>query len=307
MDGFLLFLIIIIIIGVIVFLYIKYRKPKQNTLLCYSGTNGGGKTFNATHDIRKFYRKATRKWRSVNYPIFYVLIDWIPYFHRKRICNEFYGLDKPKIYSNYPIIIKKTRKHLELSEPITNEIMFLEKSIPFGSQVIIDEFSSWIDQFNYNNRYSATLNDHIQKWRHYHGDLSHFICIDQCTNNIPLQVRYRLNQAILCKRTQHYFGFIHITSYKCIELADDIKSVELLDNDKADTEDKTLKLIRFGFKRYYDSRAWSNRYWYVDFNDINTKYSCSPLKVDLPLPSPDKRKDYVSLDVSIKEYKNKKS
>ena len=100
--------------------------------------------------------------------------------------------------------------------------MMLEKSIPLNSIVVIDEFSAWINQFEFKENFSENLNDHIQKWRHYHGNYSRFYCADQCTNNIPIQVRYRCNSSICCLETKHYFKFIHITSYKNIDLTDNI-------------------------------------------------------------------------------------
>lgn len=288
-----LFIIAIVIILVICF---KFRKPKKTTLLCYAGGNGTGKTFNGTHDALKFYKSSLRAWKRVNKPFFLRPLYLIPYFNKKRLNEEFYGLEKPCLYSSYPIRISRNK----FSLPLTNDIMFLRKSIPLGSQVVIDEFSSWISQFEYNDVFSSTLNDHIQKWRHYHGNLSHLIVMDQCTNNIPIQVRYRLNEAVICNSTKHYFKFIHITSYKCIQLTDDIKSIEVLDKDDSDTDDKTLRIVRFSLSRKYDERAYSNRYWYVDFNPLCSKLIDSPLKSTLCLPKPMPKEKYPNLDINIK-------
>lgn len=293
----LVFIIIMVLLVVLIWLYIKFRKPKKATLLCYGGTLGGGKTFNGTADILKFYRKSVRKWKRINKP--FSLLDVIPYFKKKRLHSEYYGLDKPLLYSNYPILIGYKKGKPILSETIDNDIMFLRKSIPLGSQVIIDEFSSWIDQFEYNEVFSETLNDHIQKWRHYHGNGSHLIVIDQATNNIPLQVRRRLNEAIICNQTKHYLKFIHITEYKCIQLCDDIKSVEVIDNDESDTDDKILRIIRFSLTRRYDDRAYSNRYWYVDNNESNCKIMPSFLKCLFSIKKPMPKEKYPILDIEI--------
>lgn len=295
-------LLIIIIIVTIVIIYIKFRKPKKSVIQLYSGANGTGKSFNMTEDSRNAYKRNLRKWKSVNKPnithiSFY--LDIIPYFKKKRLKKEIYGLKRPMLLSTYPIIIKKG----VYSTSLTNEYMFEEKSAPLNSVFVIDEFSSWISQFEYNEKYSPTLNDFLQKYRHYLGNDSRLYIADQCTNNIPIQVRYRANQAIVCKKTTHYLWLFHFTHYKCIDLTDDIKSVEIVDNDNADTEDKVLKIFRFGRCRHYDDRAYSNRYFYVDGNTEHSKKIDSPLKVDITLKKPSKSKDkeYVNLDNNIEK------
>lgn len=293
------FIIILLILFVILFLYIKLRKPKKNCLLLYSGSNGSGKSFNMTNDSIRFLKKARNHWKHINKPFWSYIYLWIPYFNNKRKNNESYGLNEPMLYSSYPIRISKK----ELSIKLTNDIMFLEKTIPLNSIVVIDEFSGWISQFEYNEKFSNTLNEHMQKFRHYHGNLSHLLIADQCTNNIPIQVRYRCNTAIVFRETKHYW-FIHISKYKNIELTDDIKSVEIIDNDNSDTDDKILRMISFSLKRKYDDRAYSNRYTYVDDSIKNYKYIDSPLKVDETLKKPNKKHDYVDMDKLIEEKKN---
>lgn len=292
-SQYILFIIIVVIICIIAcIIYFKFRRHKKNCIQLFGGANGTGKSYNMTEEARKGLRIARSHWKRINKPFFSWIYLWIPYFNKKRKNNESYGLIKPELYSSYPIIINKK----EISKSLTNKIMFLEESIPLNSQVVVDEFSGWISQFEYNEKYSKTLNDHLQKFRHYHGNLSHFYCADQCSNNIPIQVRYRCNNAIIYQYTRHYFKFIHISAYKYIDLTDDIKNVEILDKDNSDSDDKVCLTIRFGFKRHYDDRAYSNRYYFVDKNKKNCKYINSKLKVELGLLKPDKKKDYIDLD-----------
>lgn len=299
------YFILLILLIIIVLIFIKFRKPKKSVIQLYSGANGTGKSFNMTEDARKQFKKNLRFWKSINCPNFTHLtfyLSIIPYFRKKRHRSEIYGLDAPKLFSTYPIRICKG----VYSESLINEYMFEEKSVPLNSVFVIDEFSSWISQFEYNEKFSPTLNDFLQKFRHYLGNNSRLFIADQCTNNIPIQVRYRANQAIVCKKTKHYFKLFHFTYYKCIDLTDDIKSVEIIDNDDSDTEDKVLKIFRFGFCRNYDDRAYSNRYYYVDKNIKHSKLIDSPLKVDITLKKPSRSKDkvYVNLDDNIDKAKN---
>jgi len=297
-------LLLIIAVIVVVIIYIKFRKPKKDVLNLYAGANGSGKTFSMTEDAVKAYYKSVSYWKRYNEPFLTKPLDLIPYFKNKRLNAEIYGLDKPVLYSTYPI---KVHGKI-ISQNLTNDIMLLEKSIPLNSIVVIDECSGWIDQFEYKENFSIVLNDHLQKWRHYHGNKSRCFIADQCTNNIPIQIRYRCNKAVICQETKHYLHFLHITKYKCIELTDDIKTVEIVDKDASDTDDKVLRMVRFSIFRKYDDRAYSNRYFYVDGDVKHSKYINSPLKVDQTLLKPDKKKKYVSIDdylLKQKELKQK--
>lgn len=305
-----MWIIFIILFIIIIIILIKFRTRKKTPIILYSGRVGGGKSFSMTNDVGYDIVKSYKAWKHINKPFFTKPLDLIPYFKKKRLNNELYGLNEPDVYSNYPILFR--RKHLfwgkwELSKPITLDIMLLQNgaTIPLNSIVVIDEFSSWINQFEFKESFSDALNDHIQKWRHYHGNKSHLYIADQCTNNIPIQVRYRCNSAICCLETKHYFKFIHITHYKNIDLTDSIKSVEVIDNDASDTDDKTLSMIRFQLKKKYDDRAYSNRYWFVDKTSDNAKYIESPLKVINPMEKPNKDIKYPTIDDILQQEKER--
>ena len=112
---FITIVIILVVILIIAFLiYRKFRKPKRNTLLGYSGTNGGGKTFNMTEDTTSLYKISLNHWKKANRKI-------LP----SKKYKEYQGLNKPQIYANYPIEYKKGMYSL----PITKRsiIVFLSK------------------------------------------------------------------------------------------------------------------------------------------------------------------------------------
>ena len=310
--------ILIIIICIIAFFVIKwlisFRKKKSDIIVLTSGKLGGGKSFITTCDCLDSYKLSLKEWKKVNKPdIIIKLIRKIPYFDKKNKEKELYGLAKPCLYSNYPIRINK----YEYSKPISNDIMLLKEAIPLNSIVVIDEFSSWINQFQFNEKFSRSLNDHIQKWRHYHGNFSKLYVIDQSSDNIPLQVKRRCNKVLYCEKVKHYLGFIHILYYKYIELTENIKTIEInnersIDNsNKADTDDKVSKRIVFSIRKKYDSRAYSNRYTYVN-NSINNKcckFTNSKLKVNVCMSTPKESGfiiDNVINEEGRKENENKK-
>lgn len=286
-----LIIALIIITIIVIIVYIRSHKNVEHTLKCYSGTNGSGKTFNGTEDIIKYYNKACLKWYIVNKSFLRKIF--------KNKCNksELYNQPKPRAYTNYPVILRsiKWRKKYE-KKPISNyvkiknrycllsDIAKVEQIIglkPYEGcpQVYIDEIASWISQFinEKDTEYNAFLNnlkDQMTFFRHYHGNDAHFICSSQCTNEIPYTIRYKLNQSISFIESKHYLKFIHIFKYKVIDMTDNIKSVEINENDNKDTTDKYCYIVRFGFRKKYDNRAFSERYREVD----GKPYNMTPLK-----------------------------
>ena len=310
MNKVLLYIVLVIVIILFIRWFIAFRKRKNNVINLVSGANGSGKTFTATNDIINDYFKALKHWKKINQPgIIRKLFRLIPYFKKKNESKEDYGLSKPLLYSNYPILIDK-KKHI-YSVNLDNDIMLLKVSIPLNSIVVIDEFSSWVNQFEYNEKFSKCLNDHFQKWRHYHGDYSKMYCIDQSSSNFPLQVKRRSNRILCCDSIRHYLGFIHILRYKYIECTEDIKTIEIngskdIKEIQEDTDDKTSKRVMFSILKRYDSRAYSNRYTYVDnaISDLNAKYIDSPLKVNFVIETPKERG--VILNERIREIEENK-
>lgn len=299
--------IIIIVLIVLIVLYVKFRPLKDATILCFSGQLGGGKTFNLTQKGLKLWNKSKWCWRKGNWKICKLPILHKLFFKKYDIYE---GLDKPCLYSNYPMVnpFFGIGKNKVVTKPLTNDIMFMRKTIPYGSIVVLDEFSSWINQFEFNKSYSACLNDHIQKFRHYHGNHSHLLVADQCTNNIPIQVRYRLNSSVCCLSTRHYFKFIHVTKYRTIDLTDDVKSVNITsEQPNVDDNDNigVKRAISFGFSRCYDDTTYSNRYAILD-GGSNCKFIDSPLKTLGTLPHPDVKEQYLDLDEFVKEFEEKK-
>ena len=59
-------------------------------------------------------------------------------------------------------------------------------------------------------------------------------------------------------------------------------------------------MISFCIKKRYDDRAYSNRYFYVDGNPLNSKIIDSPYKVNKGIEKPNKKENYISLDDKIK-------
>jgi hypothetical protein len=294
-------LIIIFVIGFIWFIT-RYKKHNEYVVNLCSGVNGGGKTFNNTYSALNAYKRSVKKWALINSPTLFQKIlhlYFIPYFNNKRKRNYFYKSKKPLLYSNYPILISNG----VYSEPLTCDIMLMEKCIPWGSVVVLDEVSKWVNQFEFKESFSKALDEHISYFRHYHGNDSRIFMSDQCSNLVPCQLRYRVNQSVYYVKTKHYLKFIHISYFRVISLDDNIKSVQNIDN-VSNLDDIYDKKITFGFKRRYDDLALSNLYYYYDSNNI-VIYHESPLKVKNMLRKPIKNYKYKCIDdvIDLKDIK----
>lgn len=263
--------IIIFIVGFLAFIWLIkkiFGKEKEDVAIMFSGSMGTGKTYNIVRRQKKLRYKCIKAIKKINKNL------------KKNNVDNSYEFN---LYSNFPIQFKYKGK-LVLSKKITFEQMILQEALTPECIVVIDEFGSWIDQFSYKVKNIEKLDEHIRYWRHYHGNSSHLIVADQCSNNVVLQLRRRFNKVINCIETKFYlFGLFHITKYRVINISDEIKTIEEL---KADVKNKDENETDLKFKRYigfhipkpfrklfkcykeYDDRAYSNRYNKTFLNDL---------------------------------------
>lgn len=267
--------LLIFVVGIIaIYILIKkiFGKEKEDIAIMFSGSMGTGKTFNAVRRQKKLRNQAYRAIKKMN----------------KKFGSDY----EFTLYTNFPVQFRYKGK-LILSTPITFEQMILQEPMAPENITIIDEFGSWISQFDYKVKNIEKLDEHIRFWRQYHGNSSHLIVADQCSNNVVLQLRRRFNKVINCIETKFYlFGLFHITKYRVISISDEIKTIEELksnisDKNENETDLKYKRYIGFHipkplrklFKCYqeYDDRAYSNRYNKTFFRDLVVN---SPLKTD---------------------------
>lgn len=268
-----LIILFVVILIIALILFFRAHRLTDSPILCYSGRCGSGKTFNMTIQALKYYRKSVFQWWLCNKSILR--------FTKKSKRHELYNKPKPKLYSNYPIIIKKTKKGYKVSEPLN--IGYLDNTKPFedGSILVLDEFSQFLSQFITikDKDYANTLNnisDNLTMFRHYHSNYSHLLVSSQCTNEINYVVRYKLNQSICFDSTKHYFKLFHISKYRIVDLTDNIKQIDETNVDNKDLNDKYCTIFNFGKCKNYDNRCFSNRYCVVS----NEKPIDSPLKIE---------------------------
>lgn len=246
-----LILIIAVIIAVLtLLLFVKQEKITNNTVLCFTGGLGSGKTYMAVKMALKFYRKQKSK-----------------YFFGKLLGIKKWQ-DKPYLISNIPIKIKGK----QMSNVLSKEHLLLQKDIPEKAIVLIDEVGQVASQYDYDNpNVMCEVQELIRFYRHYtDGKL---ILTDQSSSNIVVPIRRRINYIYSLNNFRRYFKIMPFfkVDVSCLEVTEE----QLSNVNQVQTGEQGLILKKeltkpyfCGFLPYkwqkglmhYDSRCFSIRY-----------------------------------------------
>ena len=165
------YIILFVVVGVIAWkVFHSYRLNTYDTVIAFTGGLGSGKSFMS---VQMAVRLLKRKRREV---FFHNL------FHGKKDRRE-----KPLLYSSIPV--KVSRK--EMAVQLTDKHLLLQRHIVRGSVVFLDEIGGYCSQFDYRAVNADVFDEFVRFFRHYVQ--GYLICNDQCSENIVLQVRRRLN------------------------------------------------------------------------------------------------------------------
>ena len=228
-------MVIVIVIAVIVFLvWLRLYRLRFDTVIAFTGGLGSGKTFLSVKYAVKLLRKQRFRVKVHNF------------FHRKDKREE------PMLYSNIPIRISGKENAVKL-EP---EHLLLTRKIVPRSVVLIDEVGSFASQFDFNlPNVLDNFNEFVRLFRHY--TLGGYLIVnDQCSENIVLQIRRRINTVFNLMNFRKHFGLVHSVRVRNISVSEEIKTIE-----EEDTEDNTTLLLGFMplFKRY-DTYCYIEKY-----------------------------------------------
>lgn len=231
-------IILIIITIVIIWKVLKsYRLNTFDTVVAFTGGLGAGKSFMSTEIAVKLLRRKRRE------------VKWKNAFRKKGS-----KLPTPLLYSSIPVRVSKKEDAVILNE---NHLTLQEKLVQ-GSVIIVDEIGSFCSQFDYKAKNTDIFDEFVRFYRHYTKG-GYFVCNDQCSENIVLQVRRRINTVYNLMGFRKWFGLFYTVKVRNISVSEEIKTIE-----EQDTEDNMTTL--FGlmpwFKRY-DTYCYSNRYNYV--------------------------------------------
>ena len=305
--------VVIIIFGLIglIWLY-KVLKPyflKYDTTLCITGGLGSGKTLTAVKTSIVLIRRQ-RLVKYYIYNLFWKCFNWFRHQNNNRKYK--YNLrnlkaiqegrkkakirkvlhpyrPKPMLYTNMPVHFKT---HLfgrkkEWSIVLEAEQLVLLKNITEYSVVLIDELPQFVNQFNWNEEIiQKNVNEWITYFRHYIG--GYFITTAQSVDDVVVQIRRKLNQAVWCYDfKKHLFGLFYTIRMCDIMLSDQVgtMSTTMLE------ENTKLHFGLFPPKNTYATRCYKHRMDNVyikkeeqkEFEDIYTNKVLRLMKYKSPL------------------------
>lgn len=225
------------VIVALVALFIWIVKPyfiHYDTIQCYTGGLGSGKSLKSVSQAKKLLAKNRRKvkWHNIRHP----RDKW----------------EKPLLYSSIPLRISKH----EYAEVLTADHCLLLSRIVPRSVVFIDEIGAFANQFDFKHPLVLkNFNEFIRLFRHYTKG-GYIVCNDQCSENIVLEIRRRIN---VVYNLMHFKKFLCFYWVKCrnISISEEIKTIE-----EGNTEDNMRTLVGFinPFFRSYDTHCYAGRY-----------------------------------------------
>ena len=228
------YIVLAIFIGVVLWkIWHAYRMNTFDTVVAFTGGLGSGKSFLSVQMAIKLLK---RKRREV---FFYNL------FHPKKKKKE-----RPLLYSSIPV--KVSRK--EMATVLTDEHLLLQKHIVKNSVLLLDEIGGYCSQFDFRAPNADVFDEFVRFFRHYVQ--GYLVCNDQCSENIVLQVRRRLNTVYNLMGFRKWFFIVYTVKVRNISVSEEIKTIE-----EQDTEDNMTTL--FGFMplfRRYDTHCYAHRY-----------------------------------------------
>ena len=265
-------IIVLVIIGFILYKFFKKKynavRIHGNSVLCFTGGLGSGKTFSAVTYAVKNYK-----------------ID--RFLYKIKLLKH-----KPYIISNIPVRVSKK----EWANVLTREMLLLEERIPERAYIIIDEIGSFADQYSFDNpNVMGTFTELVRFYRHYVN--GKFIFTDQSLSNVIFSVKRR-TVVNYCLEDFRKGTFIPTYTIKCtVQKVCDGEVVNvnnLINNQKTDY---LYGLIPF-WRRWkaYDTRCYSDNY--KPAKDFNPDLKWKTYKTDYVI-------DLSATDIEKKAFKNK--
>jgi len=278
MKAFVILMLIIIAIFVAIFIIKRTLKDKQETITAFTGGLGSGKTFltvlKATarylRNLGKYYRK--KVWHCFKN------------LFRKKENKKPWTHDKPILLSNIPVGIKKVRdkethkKKWLYCQELKVEHLLLQEAIPLGSVVILDEVSAVASQYDFSkHNVKDVMDEFFRLFRHYVSNpqlkiQSYLFVNDQCSENINLVIRRRLNTVHNLSNFKVFLGHFIIYFERQINISEEIKTVDIKQGaGEADTQDNAGLTFKFVWRKpKYDTYCYHNRYKRVPKRKIRT-------------------------------------
>ena len=258
----------LIIAAVVLFLlYMIFRwKIHEDTIVCYTGGVGAGKSYMSATNVRRAYKQQLRIWKKMKH---------LPGFEKE-----------PLIYSSIPYQYAPGKWAIRLTE----EHLLLQRRIRPLSVVFIDEIDVFANQFQYNNmcivntrggKADGNFDEFCRLFRHYTLG-GRMICNAQALDNLNLTIRRRLNVEVNLSGIRHVtlLGFVY---YK-VKFRHRTGNIEVTTDKKDIISDYTSQRgLIFPAFQMYDTYCYSRRYERVPYK---SEEQFSEWKLDDPITAP---------------------
>lgn len=236
MGDYSIMIIWLIIIILILIILSRFYTIKEETIIGLTGGLGTGKTLIGVEKAISLLKKARFKWWIDNH-----IFLW----KKKR--------EKPLLYSNIPIRISKKEWATELTE----QHLLLQEKIIEKSIVFMDEIGAYASQWDYNNpNAKETFDEFIRLFRHYTKG-GYLIATEQCSENIILTVRRRINTVNNLLHFKKFLGIFYLVKVRKISISEEIKTIE---QQNAEDNMRTKFGLLLGKRKMYDTYCYSERY-----------------------------------------------
>lgn len=285
----LILIILIIIVSFITYKIVRHRlKNKIETITCYTGGLGSGKTLMSVQLALKLYRRNT--FRHYTLKKLVCKIKALATFQNPKqlkMSLEKIEREKPLLFSNIPILISKGN----YSKKLTKEHLLLQERLPLHSVVLLDEIGSFASQFMFKDENVIKVCDEFIRFYRHYTQGGYLVVNDQCSENVNLVVRRRIN--IVHNLSNCVVLFKHFCFYydRQISISEEIKTIDQVqDENEADTQDNKVLHFKLLGRRHYDTYCYSDRYTNVPCYSFT---SFEKMKTNSLLRCPkDKEKQY---------------
>ena len=259
----------LILIGILVFLIWKifHWRIHDDTIVCYTGGVGAGKSYMSAVTVRRAYNQQLKMWKCMKH---------LP------------GYEKPPlVYSSIPYQYAPGKWATKLVE----EHLLLQRRIRPLSVVYIDEIDVFANQFQYNNpcivntkggKGNGNFDEFCRLFRHYTLG-GRMVCNAQALDNLNLTIRRRLNIEVNLAGIR-VLAFKPLFMYYKVAFRHRTGNIEVADSKKDIIDDYTLQRgIIFPAFQMYDTYCYSRRYERVPYKPEET---FTEWKLDDPITAP---------------------
>ena len=254
-----IFFVVLVALLIVIFI-VKPYFIHYDTVICFTGGLGSGKSLISTQMSVKLLKKNRLKVRIHNL------------LHPKK------KRPKPMLYSSIPLRISKKEWALQLRP----EHLILKERVIERSVCFMDEIDAFASQFDYKlPNIIENFNEFCRFYRHYTKG-GYIVSNTQCTENLVLQVRRRMNTVYNLMHFKKWFWVFYTVKVRNISISEEIKTVET-----ENVEDNMRTMFGFLpiFCRRYDTYCYSGRYETVPYVQ---EYTYKRLKTNKVIECPRK-------------------